>query len=103
MPPCARFAQERRNGSRGRDEERSHGLAVADLDHPGRALLVAALARLDHATPYEVFDELPDHVSVRAQNDVIKLRVAHELEGASYPAAFGHRGRLLNLHPTIAP
>src|SRR5260370_39651138 len=36
-----------------------------------------------------------------AQDDVIELRVAHELEGAAHPTALGQRGRLLNLQATI--
>src|SRR5260370_525890 len=68
--------------SGGGDEARAHGLAGRDLDHPGRTLLVATPARPDHATAHEVLDELPDDVAVRAEDDIIELRVAHELERA---------------------
>src|SRR5260370_3940217 len=80
-------AREAERRSRGRDEERSHRLAIADLDHPGRALFVSTLSRLDHPAPDQVLDELPDHVSVRAQNGLIELRVAHELQGRPHPPA----------------
>src|SRR5712691_8223302 len=102
MPPCAHLALERRNGSWGRNEEHAHRLAVANLDQPGRALLVPALSGLDHAAADEVLDELPHHVSVRAQNDVIEFRVAHELECAAQPVALSQRGRLLHLEAAIA-
>src|SRR5260370_19443347 len=54
-----------------------------------------------HDAHGHVVYELPGHVTMRAQDDVIELRVAHELEGAAHPTALGQRGRLLNLQATI--
>src|SRR6266849_7631191 len=94
MAQCARLAAERRNRSRGRDETRADRLAVLDVDRPGRGLFVAALASPDHTPPDEVLDELPDDVPVGAQDGVVELRIAQELEGAAQPVSLSERRRL---------
>src|SRR5260370_39014687 len=87
--------------SGGGDEARAYGLAGRDLDHPGGTLLVATLARPDHATAHEVLDELPDDVAMRAEDDIIELRVAHELERAGQAAPLRQRRGLLDLESAI--
>src|SRR5258708_24565980 len=87
--------------SRSRYEARAHGLSRRDLDHPGRAFLVASLARPDHATAHEVLDELPDDVAVGAEDDVIELRVAHELERAGQATSLRQRRGLVDLESAI--
>src|SRR2546429_7239737 len=100
---CAsRASTGERRRSRRWDEARTHRLFVLDLDHPRRALVVAANAGLDHAPPDEVLDQLPDQIAMRAQDDIVELGVVHELVSTAQPAALREGRGLLDVDLAVA-
>jgi hypothetical protein len=75
---------------------------VVDLEHPRRALRVAAFARPDDLAGDEVFEELPHDVAVSAQHHVPERAVAQELAEALEAASLLERRRVFDLDPARA-
>src|SRR3979490_965178 len=70
--------------------------ATLEVDDPCRTFLEPALARFDDLALDELFDQLPDDVSVRAEHHLVQLGIADELHRAGQPMALGQRWRLLH-------
>src|SRR5207245_5957731 len=86
--------------SRSRDVARSLRDAVlVHLEHPRRALLVSAFPGLDDLAFDQVFDQLPDHVAVGAEHDLVQRSIAEELGQALEAMPFFERRRRFDLEP----
>ena len=61
---------------------------VVDLDHPGRAFVVTALAGPDDLARDEILDQLPHDVPVGAQHGIAQRAITKKLTQAFETVAF---------------
>src|SRR6267378_127257 len=67
-----------------------------EVDDPRRTFLEPAFARFDYLALDELFDQLPDDVSVRAEHHLVQLGIADELHRTRQAVALRQRGGLLH-------
>src|SRR5882762_1579611 len=65
-----------------------------EVDDPRRTFLEPAFARFDYLALDELFDQLPDDVSVRAEHDLVQLGIFDELHRARETMTLGKGGSL---------
>src|ERR1700730_4207412 len=83
--------------SRSGDEARANERTFFEVDHPGRAFFVTALAGPDNLALDQLFDELPNDVAVSAKHNVVQLAIANEFHCSGESVPLSQVRRLLDL------
>src|SRR3982074_190816 len=93
----ARKRFERAFTSRRGNEARADERIFFEVDHPRRAFVETALARLHDLALHQLLDELPHDVTVRAEHHVVQLGITDEFHRTREPMALGEILRLFDL------